>query len=720
MNRPMLFRSSHPATISRRRATSSGAVLAAVLGLGSGGATAMPATDACGQPGSGDCQVANQTPGCEDQTCCERVCAVDSFCCDSAWDATCVGLAATGCFDGPPPDNDTCGTATDLGTGDQAVEFSTLGAGTDGADLPATCESFGSSVIYADVWYRWVASANGPVVISTCNAASFDTRLAVFEGSCGNPSLVGCNNDAPSCGGLTSELQIDAVAGTAYLIQLGSWAPLDAGTGLLTVCEGAACLGICVSACDSGDVPEGEGCGPGTNDGCNVSPEAFQPLSLGETVCGTFWASGGVRDTDWYEFTLSETSIVTWEIRSDVPATALLLSGACPDPPFEVGGVFQGCPAVVEACLGPGTHLAFIAAGGFEGLPCLDADINRYRATLAATPVESVPGDVCQDPIVIGSIEGEIAFDTRCAATDGVPLPTSCRSGGSVQPRSDIFLQWTVPTAGDWRLSTCGTADFDTWLVAREGCGGNVLGCNDDAPACTGDTSSVELAGLSAGATVLIQIGSPDGSQGLGSLLVESLEVPAPVNDRCSDAIPLLDGETVVRTVGATTDGGDLPEQCNSLGNPNLYNDVWYEYVPGCAGSVSMSFCADQSTTLDTKMAVYENTCDGVLVACSDDACGPRSEVVFDASCDTSYVVRIGSFAVNGFGEAVLQVACSGEPCSGCPADFDGDGTVGGADIGLLLLKWGPCGGCPEDLTGDGVVGGADFGLLLVDWGVCQ
>ena len=54
-----------------------------------------------------------------------------------------------------------------------------------------------------------------------------------------------------------------------------------------------------------------------------------------------------------------------------------------------------------------------------------------------------------------------------------------------------------------------------------------------------------------------------------------------------------------------------------------------------------------------------------------------------------------------------------------CPADFNGDGIVSGADFGSLLAKWGECPGCPEDLTGDGFVTGADIGGILASWGLC-
>ncbi|HMN96736.1 MAG TPA: hypothetical protein PKC43_05490 [Phycisphaerales bacterium] len=53
-------------------------------------------------------------------------------------------------------------------------------------------------------------------------------------------------------------------------------------------------------------------------------------------------------------------------------------------------------------------------------------------------------------------------------------------------------------------------------------------------------------------------------------------------------------------------------------------------------------------------------------------------------------------------------------PAPGDPADLDGNGTVDGADLGLLLAAWGT--GGPGDLDGNGIVDGADLGLLLAAW----
>ncbi|MCH8151542.1 MAG: S8 family serine peptidase [Planctomycetes bacterium] len=53
-----------------------------------------------------------------------------------------------------------------------------------------------------------------------------------------------------------------------------------------------------------------------------------------------------------------------------------------------------------------------------------------------------------------------------------------------------------------------------------------------------------------------------------------------------------------------------------------------------------------------------------------------------------------------------------------CPADLDGDGTVGILDLLQLLIAWGQ-GGVPADLDGDGTVGIIDLLQLLAAWGAC-
>ena len=55
----------------------------------------------------------------------------------------------------------------------------------------------------------------------------------------------------------------------------------------------------------------------------------------------------------------------------------------------------------------------------------------------------------------------------------------------------------------------------------------------------------------------------------------------------------------------------------------------------------------------------------------------------------------------------------------GCAADLQGNGSVGGDDLAILLGAWGGCGACTADIDGDGVVGPGDLAILLGAWGIC-
>ncbi len=58
--------------------------------------TTGPCADSC-TAAEGDCYADNGTPGCEDADCCANVCALDGYCCNSAWDGLCAQVAAVVC-----------------------------------------------------------------------------------------------------------------------------------------------------------------------------------------------------------------------------------------------------------------------------------------------------------------------------------------------------------------------------------------------------------------------------------------------------------------------------------------------------------------------------------------------------------------------------------------------------------------------------------------------
>ena len=65
------------------------------------------------------------------------------------------------------------------------------------------------------------------------------------------------------------------------------------------------------------------------------------------------------------------------------------------------------------------------------------------------------------------------------------------------------------------------------------------------------------------------------------------------------------------------------------------------------------------------------------------------------------------------FGLASASLAGDG----GCPADLNGDATVDGVDLGIVLFSWSTDG--EGDVNGDGTVDGTDLTAILNGWGAC-
>ncbi|MEY3143608.1 MAG: Leukotoxin [Planctomycetota bacterium] len=90
------------------------------------------------------------------------------------------------------------------------------------------------------------------------------------------------------------------------------------------------------------------------------------------------------------------------------------------------------------------------------------------------------------------------------------------------------------------------------------------------------------------------------------------------------------------------------------------------------------------------------------------------------AYCPSTDVWTIGTFATNS--KTVDSPGAGNFGCEytgpACPADLDGDGTVGASDLATVLGSWGAS-KSPADLDGDGTVGASDLAAVLGAWGAC-
>ncbi len=107
-----------------------------------------------------------------------------------------------------------------------------------------------------------------------------------------------------------------------------------------------------------------------------------------------------------------------------------------------------------------------------------------------------------------------------------------------------------------------------------------------------------------------------------------------PLNDFCSNAIPIAVGETALGTTEYAT--GYTVSSCSS----GDYIDVWYVYTPLSDGEATFDLCASY---FDTSLSIYD-ACGGNELACNDDACGYQSRVSLHVEQGLSYYVRVAGF----------------------------------------------------------------------------
>jgi len=211
---------------------------------------------------------------------------------------------------------DSCAGAVAISGASGTVATSTVG---QTPDAPAGCFAT------PDIWFAWTAppGPGGSATFSFCPAqggsAGYDTVLSMHT-ACGAAASA-CNDDF--CG-LSSSITFAATGSTTYLIRVAGFS----GTGTGTMGWSFA-GGPCITP-PAGGIAEGEPCGTDTNGGCNSIPPIFSAISIGDTILGNAWASGGTRDTDWYQVTTPSNGTLTWRGAGQMPFRLFILTGVCP------------------------------------------------------------------------------------------------------------------------------------------------------------------------------------------------------------------------------------------------------------------------------------------------------------------------------------------------------------------------------------------------------
>ncbi|MCP3915212.1 MAG: protein kinase [bacterium] len=142
---------------------------------------------------------------------------------------------------------DDCADAPlDLVVGSGEFPFDNTHAST-GSEGQTECSKFNTTGMEKDLWFTYVATVNGRVLIATCEApgTNKDTKLVAFASlGCPEPgSFIACSDVTITCtgpfpNGPHAKVGFDVVAGMHYTIQVASHPGVGArGTGTITITE---------------------------------------------------------------------------------------------------------------------------------------------------------------------------------------------------------------------------------------------------------------------------------------------------------------------------------------------------------------------------------------------------------------------------------------------------------------------------------------------------
>ncbi|MCB1060749.1 MAG: hypothetical protein KDB65_10985 [Calditrichaeota bacterium] len=289
---------------------------------------------------------------------------------------------------------------------------------------------------------------------------------------------------------------------------------------------------VCDITCPGGATPEGEPTCANeyvdvTNGGCFAVAENFGSISCGETVCGTsgtFTVAGAnSSDDDFYEFTLTQTTDVSFSVTAEFCVLAAIFQAGPTG--FECDSATVLGSAVESACstltlsgrLEAGTYYAYVTTALLTGVTCGA----QYYASLDCEIVTCIPD-----------------FSASVSCAGAVPAITGTTVGAGdpcgIGIESELW-ELTVTAAGSYNFIGCGgpeAYDQFLYLFDETNCCVAFSAADDDLCGDVGGLSYIRCVDLTPGTYFLLVSGFSAGDVGQYSIAVECCQ-PCPIE--CTD-----------------------------------------------------------------------------------------------------------------------------------------------------------------------------------------
>ncbi|MHC5024288.1 MAG: hypothetical protein ACYTGG_10335 [Planctomycetota bacterium] len=397
----------------------------------------------CGDPATGDCLEPNGTPGCDNAGCCSLICAVDPYCCDTAWDQICADAAVATCWFAPA--NDNCADLLLL----QLQHNVTHVQNADNTGATDDCTPFEGP----EVWHAFGVSETMDITIEYCASSPVVTPAStVLSPGCPCPDDIGqfINADIvdlAACGNGNTTL-------TFYNVPPGDYYyPIMAGPGSTEGPYELHVTGVVV--------------GQPLNDDCIGTLIDFIPPCSTRVWAGN--ASGATNDCpalNWPEVWHAFSIPVQMDVTIDYCGT--------PDIGFFYWEfLFPDCTCGNDLVWGVSSYDA--CPNGRITIEFPDLPAGTYYH---AVPYYENTGGVYQVRVSTGPIENPANGHSYCASVDFMTAPQAegwaqSYGGHLVTIDDEAELQWLVDTFG-------GDVPYFIGLTDDEAYGGQEAGSDPD------------------------------------------------------------------------------------------------------------------------------------------------------------------------------------------------------------------------------------------------
>ncbi len=404
-----------------------------------------------------------------------------------------------------------CGTGTNdgcVGVGAVAAESLATGVtvcGTTSTDAGADVDYYEFEV-FATEEVTLNVNSEVPTLFAIATANCIDPGTGVFapEFFCGTGTDAGgCNGGSVSAILSPGTYYALIGAGDGFGFFIDGVACTDAGNGYEMTINTAAPVAPCSVIAVGTTALEPEACGDDTNGGCNSPGGILDTTVIDETspqvIEGTAFADCGLRDLDWYVFTLFSDQSIDFSLSSEMPMAATILSSG--------GGVALDCGALFIAgnvnsqdCVTASDTINLVAgeyimlvlpenADGtpmFDGFPC--GYSNDYVLTTEFGPLTG-PG--CTVTCPGGStFESELCGDSDNDGCIGVDFfsedigtdPSGSFCGQLIADTTRDFDVYTFTLSAATEVSFDLSANLPTSIsIAQQACalGGWFVDCDD-------------------------------------------------------------------------------------------------------------------------------------------------------------------------------------------------------------------------------------------------